>query len=69
MDKLPILEEECIRCERRGWLHDGGEFVRCGVCDGSGYVPTEFGERVLSLMMHNFKPMLEDATPPKKSCF
>lgn len=50
------LEDVCHWCSGRGRF--GCE--ACGLCDGSGYVPTEFGEKVLALMRHNFKPMLED---------
>jgi hypothetical protein len=35
------------------------EWENCPVCDGAGYVPTEFGKRVLDLMRHNFRPLFE----------
>jgi hypothetical protein len=30
------------------------------ICDGAGYEPTVFGEKVLALMRHNFKLMLRN---------
>ena len=62
---LPSLETICGHCEGAGgdWNRDGygDEWQRCYWCDGAGHVPTPFGERVLALMRHNFRPMLEDA--------
>lgn len=62
---LPPLESPCERCEGAGgFWSDGGygdEWRRCHQCHGAGHVPTPFGERVLALMRHNFRPMLEDA--------
>ncbi|MDB5296824.1 MAG: hypothetical protein JWO31_2807 [Phycisphaerales bacterium] len=59
--EVPELETPCEWCEGRGWYTDAQRRVRCSDCGGAGHVPTEFGERVLSLMRHNFRPMLEDA--------
>ncbi|HWE95886.1 MAG TPA: hypothetical protein VG269_18125 [Tepidisphaeraceae bacterium] len=59
------LESACERCHGDGgW---GGEeecraWHWCGKCGGAGYEPTEFGRKVLSLMRHHFKPMLETAS-------
>jgi hypothetical protein len=59
---LPTLENLCQRCEGRGWFDEGDHVRRrCRWCEGAGYEPTEFGERVLALMRHNFGPMLQDA--------
>ena len=57
------LEDKCPYCYGKGEsIQEGsGRRLLCEMCNGSGYVPTEFGERVLALMRHNFKPMLEDA--------
>lgn len=60
-DELPVLEVLCPNCRGAGgWKCDEG-WHSCGRCNGAGHVPTEFGERVLALMRHNFKPMLDDA--------
>jgi DnaJ-class molecular chaperone len=56
---LPILELPCEKCQGRGWYSfGGGEKETCPACEGAGYAPTEFGERVISLMRHNLRPML-----------
>lgn len=39
---------------------DYGRKYKCQSCDGSGYMTTELGEKVLSLMRHHFKPMHDD---------
>jgi hypothetical protein len=59
---IPKLEMPCERCEGLGWNMSCGERERCGVCDGAGFVPTEDGEKVLSLMRHNFRPLYQDLT-------
>ena len=65
-EKMPAtsplaLEVECPRCDGRGHYDEGdGEHQRCAVCDGAGYMPTEFGRRILGLMRHNFRPMFDD---------
>lgn len=59
---LPSLETICEKCEGSGIFRDSGKRCRCDWCNSAGYVPTEFGEKVLALMRHNFKPMLQDAT-------
>jgi DnaJ-class molecular chaperone len=59
---LPDLEECCDRCLGEGgrWNEYSDYWHRCGQCNGAGHVPTEFGEKVLALMRHNFRPMLQD---------
>ena len=50
LEKFPELEEACSRCDGRGsWPKSGP----CEYCGGNGVVPTEFGEKVLSLIYHN----------------
>ena len=55
------LEESCHACLGEGRLRGREGFVRCCFCNGAGCVPTEFGEKVLAMMRHNFKSMLQDA--------
>lgn len=57
------LECECHVCNGAGgWTREEtGDWRDCGVCKGSGYLVTAFGEKVLALMRHNFRPMLQDA--------
>jgi Tryptophan RNA-binding attenuator protein inhibitory protein len=52
LEKLPELETVCPRCEGDTEYNGNpcGPWRPCGVCGGSGYVPTEFGEKVLRLM-------------------
>ena len=59
---IPVLECVCWCCAGKGGEQEEGtgRWRRCDACNGSGYAPTEFGERVLELMRHNFKPMLQD---------
>lgn len=54
-DRLPELETLCECCRGRGTRRDAGEDVRCALCNGAGYEPTPFGERVLALLRHNLK--------------
>lgn len=54
---LPELETVCLFCEGTG----RGHVCRCRDCNGAGYVPTEAGRKILALMQHNFRPMLDDA--------
>ena len=58
---MPVLETKCPDCRGVGGRPEGGEWFRCWDCGGAGYVPTPLGERVLALMRHNLRPMLEDA--------
>lgn len=57
-----VLEAECQHCAGRGgrFIEGSGGWKRCGLCNGAGHVPTEQGQRILSLLRHNLKPMLED---------
>jgi DnaJ-class molecular chaperone len=56
------LEVPCDSCDGNGRRRKEGEWVRCSMCNGAGYIPTETGEKVLALMRHNFGPMLQDTT-------
>lgn len=56
------LEILCRECGGSGDTDGYGKLHRCPVCDGSGWETTEFGERVLELMRHHFRPMLQDIT-------
>jgi hypothetical protein len=57
-------EELEIPCKACGG--EGGHYTEhprywrwCGLCNGAGFVPTEFGTKVLALMQHNFRPLFE----------
>jgi DnaJ-class molecular chaperone len=63
--RRPTLEEPCQKCEGSGLFTECRRQRRCDWCQGAGFIPTEFGERVLDLMRHNFRPMLQDATNDK----
>jgi DnaJ-class molecular chaperone len=54
----PEVEVECPDC------HGKEEVVRyhCMNCDGTGYVPTDLGRKVLALMCRNLGRVLRDAT-------
>jgi DnaJ-class molecular chaperone len=54
------LESKCDVCDGRGWSWEKGDKCRCGVCDGAGYVPTDLGEQILSLVRHNLRPMYDE---------
>lgn len=51
-----VLENPCTACEgsggRMGYVNDWHE---CDKCSGAGYVPTEFGEKLLDLIRHNLR--------------
>jgi hypothetical protein len=51
--QLPEMEQLCWKCK--------GRCQRCDQCDGVGYLPTEFGKKILALLRHNLKPILQDA--------
>lgn len=55
------LEVPCDECDGLGVLYGRSGGHQCEQCGGAGYVPTEFGEKILDLKRHNFRPMLEDA--------
>lgn len=57
---LPDLETQCPFCKGQKQFfdetiqdhnHDG--FVPCPKCNGSGYIPTAAGTRILKLFRHN----------------
>jgi ribosomal protein L37AE/L43A len=61
IDRLE-LESTCPVCKGEArWRLGNGEWHYCGNCDGAGFMPTPLGERILTLMRHNFRPMLQDA--------
>jgi|HubBroStandDraft_2_1064218.scaffolds.fasta_scaffold1834862_2 hypothetical protein len=55
------LETPCEACGgERGHFTEYPQYWKpCGLCNGAGFVPTPFGERVLALLEHNFRPMFE----------
>jgi len=50
-----ILETRCRVCLGSGKKDVGEREKPCYLCEGSGYEPTWFGERILALLQHNFK--------------
>ncbi len=56
------LEIRCDICNGRGSFVNGlqGE-IRCDVCKGAGYLPTQLGAKILDLVRHNLRLMLEDS--------
>jgi hypothetical protein len=59
-DSLPLLEYLCESCNGNGGDFSGVHWVRCAKCCGVGYVATEFGQQVLTLMRHNFRSLTEE---------
>jgi hypothetical protein len=53
------LEVKCDKCDGQGGWHFDGGWGKCHVCHGAGHIPTEFGQKVLALMRHNFRPLYE----------
>ena len=60
---IPDIEFErpCVRCQCSGKTHEEalkngqiikGPLVRCPSCDGTGYVATYEGERLLTFLRH-----------------
>ena len=49
------LEEACGACEGSGSFYMEGP---CESCCGSGYVPTEAGEKLLALVRHNMPRLI-----------
>jgi DnaJ-class molecular chaperone len=56
--ELPELETKCEDCGGKGFHPNYAG--RCYGCHGTGYITTEFGEKVLELMRRNFRLMLKD---------
>jgi DnaJ-class molecular chaperone len=56
------LETVCCECNGTGTIESRYNGTsNCEKCGGSGFVTTEKGARILDLMRHNFKVMLQDA--------
>lgn len=66
LDGLPCLEAPCYRCEGRGHklidIEGDPELRRepCDRCEETGYVLTEFGDRVFAMMQHQFRRLLPE---------
>ena len=55
---LPDLETICHVCNGDKGRHTGEEesgWAECWYCEGSGFVPTPLGSRILELVRHNSK--------------
>jgi hypothetical protein len=59
-DEIRDLEYPCEECRGTGGYHLDAGWRNCANCQGAGYVPTTFGERILELVRHNLKPILQD---------
>lgn len=69
---LPDLELLCDRCngEKLVVTYRGEE--RCHKCQGTGYVPTEIGQQILSLVYHSLQPAvspIEDCVNQSDGCW
>ena len=56
IESLKDLENPCELCSGKGTRVDITSeegFVECYKCDGSGYIPTLIGARILALIRHN----------------
>jgi DnaJ-class molecular chaperone len=47
------LEKKCPICEGRGGADTYRGRWECEICNGSGFIPTEQGERILALVSHH----------------
>ncbi len=58
------LETVCDWCHgRRGEHEDGtGVWRDCGRCGGSGFATTALGEKVLDLIRHNIKRLIDESS-------
>lgn len=54
-DEISELEIKCPSCDGRGSFAEGEEPSICPRCEGSGFVPTPAGERILALVRHHSK--------------
>jgi DnaJ-class molecular chaperone len=54
------LEKVCPRCGGAGGSNRDYQNVwdNCVQCGGSGHINTAIGDRIVSLMQHNLKPLL-----------
>jgi Tryptophan RNA-binding attenuator protein inhibitory protein len=57
-ETIPDLETLCPECEGTRGSRYLGEFTECLECEGAGYIPTESGKKIVTLLRHNFRPML-----------
>jgi reverse gyrase len=57
------LESLCLECGGKCGEQKRGKWYPCHACLGSGYVPSEFGKRVVALIRHNLKQILQDTRP------
>ena len=57
------LEVVCADCNGSGGdpTARSKDRWRCFACKGAGFVPTQFGKKILALIQHNFEPTLREA--------
>ncbi len=58
------LEVLCENCNGSGnWRSDDGcSGAKCHRCNGAGYVPTEGGDKILTLIRHNYCSLRASST-------
>lgn len=51
------LEERCGSCSGAGSDYDENGLTDCRACSGTGFAPTEFGEKVIALVRRHLQAM------------
>jgi hypothetical protein len=60
----PTLETICPYCEGKGGeepMYESGWDV-CWNCMGAGYIPTKYGNKVLALLRHNLRSIMQSVS-------
>lgn len=63
-DQLPVLETKCEICLGTGSGFDSGAEppeYECCVCRGAGFIPTQLGEHILSLVRRHSRVTISAA--------
>ncbi len=65
--ELPVLEHRCDECLGEGTVLKYDEkscySETCQDCSGTGYIPTRAGDRILDLVRHSLKAIVEPSQP------
>lgn len=54
LSELPELETVCSECKGSGKQYQNVPEAGCYKCDGVGYIPTEFGQKLIDFMARRF---------------